>query len=440
MKRRSKIFLLILAAACTAAGFFLFYTSFDERKVPADVDQVLVVDIHRIRNELIWEYLQTPSRWKISWSGSRRKEISFADLVKLPDYAFVFHRKDQPLEAWYLLLDAKKPDSTIRQLTALGFEAINNGPVYHAEKWGIDCLLAGDLLLLGNGHLKNKDLLQQTAALLFNEKKHIARKDLEKYFDASTHLQWTSAATAWYVSATGTARFNKTDVDAVFTIDTRDSITTDSNPFSVPANALASVSWSQPGAEFVHYLDSGRKASVSRWLNFNIDSLLMAPINHYRFDLQPFQSRIDTAITYEYDDAFNQVEKKTRNQVTEPAFLWLLSGSGVNDVYRYWQANGNIDSSLGFSPSPLVRSQAVLKRGEQISIQSVNFQSSAVAPAGDGLLVGAIRPGLLPDTLYTYLPGGLVTALRECSLIDVKLEKRSARRLELRLHALRRDR
>ncbi|MFT4024375.1 MAG: hypothetical protein QM664_11385 [Flavihumibacter sp.] len=436
MRKRAWIMLSVLAAVCAAAGFFLFHTSYDEKKVAAGADQVLVIDIHRIRNTLLWEYLQTPARWHISWPA-RSKDSSFSDLVKLPDYAFLFHPKDQPLNAWYAVFDLKKPGIAPLQLKALGFEV--SGTIYHSEKLGIDCLLAGNQLIAGNGRLNDKTLLQQTAVALLKEKKHLSHEAVETYLDQPAHLQWTAAATPWFEQAGGTAQFDKTSISASVYIQTRDSIGSRPQSFDLPAHALASLSWVQPAGALTQCLDTATKATISRWINFSVDSLLGANISRYHFYLPSFQSRIDSAITYEYDDAFNPIEKKTANAVTEPAFQLQLTGAGVDRIYQYWRANGNIGSDNIFSPSPFVAAEAALADSENLTVSSIHFKPMPTSPSSPALLLAQLRPPLLPDSLYKYLPGPLASALQQCSTITITLEKKTAHTLQLGLHADRRQ-
>ena len=78
---------LVLLAGLLVFGYIkLFYKTYSETSIAKSADCIVVVDVKRIINTVIWNYITTPSQWKIGKLFSKKSdEISLKDMFVLPD-------------------------------------------------------------------------------------------------------------------------------------------------------------------------------------------------------------------------------------------------------------------------------------------------------------------------------------------------------------------
>src|SRR5437868_1319253 len=107
MSKKKWVLLVILAVL--AFGYIkLFYKTYTVQAVAKSADCILVLDVKRITNTIIWQFITTPGQWKASSGSSKSKPgVNWKDMVELPDYVMPFHVKDQPVNTWYLVLTVK---------------------------------------------------------------------------------------------------------------------------------------------------------------------------------------------------------------------------------------------------------------------------------------------------------------------------------------------
>ncbi|HNL64060.1 MAG TPA: hypothetical protein PKL81_03135, partial [Ferruginibacter sp.] len=124
---RKKWALLLLLVLLGFGYVKLFYKTWNKTRVPASADAVLVLDVKRVTNTLIWQFLSTPSKWKTGNLFSKRsKDTSWRDMFKLPDYVFAFHAKNQSLNNWYTVLSMDSRKGFEAGLAKFAFRRIND--------------------------------------------------------------------------------------------------------------------------------------------------------------------------------------------------------------------------------------------------------------------------------------------------------------------------
>src|SRR4051812_38726331 len=180
---------VILCLLLIAGYFKFFYKTYSESAVAGTADCIVAFDVKRITNTVIWNAITTPSQWKkISYSSS--DEINWKDMITIPDYFFIFHCKDQPLNAWYAVLEIKNENDFEKGLVRYHFEkGISQGGLqeYSSADMGMDLIRSENKILLGNA-AEDKAFIRQTAAELFSKKQFIERRSLAKNIQAASHL------------------------------------------------------------------------------------------------------------------------------------------------------------------------------------------------------------------------------------------------------------
>jgi hypothetical protein len=184
---KKKWALLILCILLLAGYYKLFYKTYSETVVPKSADCIIALDIKRVINTAIWNVMTTPSQWKkITVFSSGKEEISWDDMIKVPDYVFAFHPAGHPVNAWYTVLEIKDMDDFAKGLQQYHFEKTDD--LYFSKQLGMAFLQSADKLLVGNLAVEDKKYIREAASELFVKKQYSTKDLLRKNVDASSHL------------------------------------------------------------------------------------------------------------------------------------------------------------------------------------------------------------------------------------------------------------
>ncbi len=423
---KKKRTLLIVCILLLAGCYKLFYKTYSESVVAKNADCIISIDVKRIINTVIWNTITTPGQWKKpSFFSSDKDKVDWDDMVKAPDYIFVFHSVNHPINAWYVVLEIKDKDDFNKGLQQYHFE--KEADLYFSKQLGIVLLKNGNNLLVGNLAVTDKKYIRETASELFIKKEYAAKNLFKKNTDASSHLAVQIFKNNFLKEdAVIKANFDKATitVEAMLYPDAKFNFT--ENNFSYSGNTLCSTGFTQPSAAVYSLLTDSSRAAISRALNFNIDSLMLSKNNHYCLDIGAIQPRIDSAISYSYDDNFNRIEKVVVNTVLEPSFNFTIRGNGSASVYNYWQNNGKLErTSKGdlFIPMPFVKSYCNRKSNQELNVISNNYTTTPADKNINCVFFLNVLLTKIPAPLMKYLPGDLSTALGNIESIQITAQK-----------------
>jgi len=152
--------ILILCAVTLLAGyayFKLFYKTYNHRVVAASADNVVALDVKRIRNTLLWEYVTTPSQWQSPSLSRKPKALSWKDMLHLPDYLCLFHVKGTNEGIWFTVLEVSDDQSFNEGLNLYGFAKLHTNE-YYSDRYALSFIRSGKNILLTNGKGANNSL------------------------------------------------------------------------------------------------------------------------------------------------------------------------------------------------------------------------------------------------------------------------------------------
>ncbi|MCC6287016.1 MAG: hypothetical protein IT249_03960 [Chitinophagaceae bacterium] len=423
MKRKKRWLVIIVAAIAVTVYFFLFFKTYSETGITSNADHIISLDVKRITNTVIWTYITTPSLWKVGKIFSSSGKVDWKDMVKIPDYIFIFHVKDQPLNAWYTVLEIKDEGDFNKGLALYGFSNIPGTQRYASKETGLECIRFRDKLLIGNLAVENKALIAETAAQLFVRENHIDKNRLRRITKAAEHLAWDFNGNELLKNINGGASFNNNSITARVNAFINTAIEPAPVKFNKPEGFLLSAGFVQPPGELYRLIGDSSKQKASRWLNFNIDSLFLPGNSHYQTGIKNFINKTDTAVTYAYDADFNQVENKVINKIWEPSFSFEAYGRDISGIYNYWNRNKNIEKTPEgdlFTAMPFVKSYCSTGGGSLLSIRSYNYSQPVTVTATDSCFLYASLDVLkIPDSLVKYLPDHIRPFLRKIASVFV---------------------
>jgi hypothetical protein len=420
---------LVILLVLTVFGWYkLFYKTYNINAVAQNADAIVAIDVKRITNTIIWQFITTPSQWKISSRSSKKDAtINWKDVIELPDYILAFHVKNQPNNVWHTKFTIKSGIRVDRALNQYNFKAIGNNE-YINEEMGVYIFYTDNQILISSLTAENKVYAKEVVDELFTQKKFIAKETLSKLIAAKSHLAALfTANTFLQEDAIVKANFDKEKISINSTFKPQPKYTFTENDFLFSSNALLALHFTQPTPSVYNLLDDVTKQKISKALNFNADSLFLVSSKNYQLHLNNFVNRVDSAITYTYDDEFNKIEKVVVNNVQEPVYNFTVNGDSVNRIYSYWQQSKVIEQTASgnlFTAMPFVKSYCSVLNN-QLSIQPFNYTTLPTNNNFKGVLYLQILLDKIPANLLNYLPNDVTKVMGNLENVKISAQNKN---------------
>jgi hypothetical protein len=417
--------LIILCGLFIFGYVKLFYKTYTETVVAKSADSIVAIDVKRIINTVIWQYITTPSLWKISSGGVETDVVSWKDMVEIPDYVLAFHANGQPANAWYGILKIKDDSAFAKGIQQLHFGKIDSN-IYASKEIGIQFYKNGNDILLTSSAVENNNLTK-IASELFLQKSYIPKIDLAKLIDFKSHV-----ALKLHVD-------NFLDEDAILTVNfDANKITIEGNAipkkefsffennFNYNATSLLSLGFTQPSANVFALMNDSAKVNISKAINVNVDSLMLPNNKWYSVDVEGIKSRTDSAITYKYDDDFNKIEKVVVNNVEEPSFNFTIYGDSVSVIYYNWMLTDKLEKTNAgylFTPMPFVKSYCNIEEKKMLQLRANNYEVKTINKKIGCIFFMNVLLSKMPASLLKYAPTDVIKAMENFETIAVIAKK-----------------
>jgi hypothetical protein len=422
--------LLLLCAVLIFGYIKLFYKTWSVNVVAKGADCIIAIDVKRVTNTLIWNLVTTPSQWKTGniFSKTAAHQISWKDMIEIPDYVLPFHVRHQPANQWFVVLKIKKETDFNEGLQYYHFQKLNSSE-YISDDLGIRFFREDDKILVTKNTPATDSSLAMVANELFTRKAFIEKEKLEMVINAKSHLAVYFAANKFLQQdAVLQANFDKEKIALHADITPARQYSFTENNFPAFPASLLTVNLTQPGNEVFNLLDTSAKNNISTFLNLNVDSVFRQDNKWYSLDIAAIQPRTDSAVTYTYDDDFNKVEKVVPNNVWEPLYNFSIEGGSVKNIYGYFLRNNKLESNeagLLFTPVPFVKSYCSLNNEKSLRISAKNYAVQNTSASINAVFFLNFLPGKMPVVLLNYLPGAVVNAVSNIESIWIKANKKN---------------
>ncbi len=424
---KKKWALLVLAALLVFGYIKLFYKTYSEKAVPKSADCIIALDVKRITNTLIWNYITTPGQWKTGRLFSKKTgKAGWDDMIELPDYVLAFHILNQPANAWYLLLTIKDKTDFYKGLLQFQFEKLSDHE-YLNKVYGIYLLVNDKKVLVANAAVENKNYTAAVADELFSKKSYIPRATLSKAIKAKSHIAVYLASNIFLQKeAVISGNFNKEKIEISGSLTPDQQYTFIENNFLYSSGSICTFGFTQPSPAVFELLNKNDKEKISKALNIDIDSVLHQSNSSYNFNLAAVKMQTDSAISYSYDEEFNKVEKMTVNNIQEPAFNFLITGDSVAAIYTYLQRSNKLEKTAAgdlFTPMPLVRSFCSKKNENQLAITAFNYDPTVEDRSVTAIFFLNLALTKIPKDLQKYLPELIMQGISNIEAVKLSITK-----------------
>ena len=410
-RKRWVLVTLILLVLISFSFYKLFYKTYDLRTVAKSADCIIAIDTKRITNTVIWDFITSPNLWKnFSFQFHKKKQVTWTDMIQIPDYVFIFHSKNQPLKTWFTVLSKSNKTDFEKGLLIYHFEKIptkQNLSFYFSKDLQISFIENDDKLLIGNSNVDNISLMESVYNELFSSKQYINENILQKNIEQKSHLSLQLLDNSILKNTYFKANFDKTTITIEAVADTKPSFTFAENNFSYASNSLCTLAFTQPPKILMDLFSDSLKTKISTILNVDMDSILLSDNKFYKIDLSEIKERKDSAISFSYDSNFNPLQHIVENIVQEPAFNFSIKGNRVAYIFNYFESNNKIEkTAIGnlFVPMPLVKSYCSLSDSSTLNIRSKDFQISNPDKNIESVFFLNLVLSKIPENLLKFFP------------------------------------
>lgn len=418
------LMLAVLMTAC-AAWYFLSFKTYSRQQIAANADMVLVVDVKKNTNSILSWYLWHPSHWSTVFKKKSGSLGLINAAVNIPDYLYFFHVADQPATAIFCLLTVKNNSDFQQLLTDFAFkkqQEENGQSFYFSGTFGIALCKTDNQLLVSTVGLKDPQLLNAVASQLFTQKQFIAEDVLNKITTTANHF-------TLFIKKTGflqedfllNGHFTDGQLSAEGDIKPVTGFEVPDASFDIPDSSLMTVAFIQPSPRLYALLPDSLKTKTSCIFNFAMDSMFLQGNKKYLVDIASIKNRTDSAVTYEYDDDFNKVEKVVVNHVSEPGFRYTIYGDQPSRLYNYWKKNKQIEESATgniFIPVPFVKTYVDVF-SDSLVLTSDNYKLPTSSQQVKCIGNICIRTDRLPSNAAALLPDFILPIIQKIRSINI---------------------
>jgi hypothetical protein len=419
MKKRNWL-LLILLIAVSAVVYLLFYSTYNYQAVPAGADQIVVLNKRKIARTAIFQWITTPDAWSTkNWfSKNSSQKTSLMDELSIPDYPILFHQQQQPENLFHILMPLANNTQKLQDyLKQDGFHLLKTmGTIYQyfSQTNGLYITVNNQEALVSKGRIDDSIFVSQTAMQLFVQHKFVDNGTQDKWLRTAKHGTVVLNLPGFSECMLG-IELNKSTISIVGNWKLKAAVRFPETDFGTEKEAILQVGITKPGQEILQQL-SGFSA---HWL----DKLLQLPLAEtvpgtcsISANWYGMATKIDSAISYRYDDNFNQVADTVINKIEEPILQLSVQADSVYRVFDYWQQKQILEPDNNkwlYTATPLVKCYAAKTNSGTIVIQSHNLNSNytvASKRTGVGFLhlqASQLPPGvlrLLPENVREWVP------------------------------------
>jgi phage gp37-like protein len=370
--KKKKIIVPLLLLLAVAVYFVVFRKDKNLRYIPENADAVVLIDIKKVTGQYLFSWITHPSHW----SGSKTKGKSSGSLkdsgIRIPDFLQIFHVKDSKFSEWYTVIELKDPQKFIAFLKKQKFTDKGNN---RFQKDQIFIMLNGDRCIAG------------TSEHAFEG---IQKKLLQT---SSSHRVWN--ADQLIDNTLGSLSFISGQNIQNFSIELHDDeIEIKNNANQEIFNSMASKL--QKESHFLTLeLDKENIRNFTRFFNKSIADSSQASYIKATVDLERVN---DTIISYEYDDNFNEVEKKTFQKITQPNYIIDIQSRNPAQTWEYFQSKKWINTENQFTAIPFQpneirqnNSGVAIKSTRNPVVLSAQFNENYIFIRNNALLYSSLK-------------------------------------------------
>ncbi len=378
MKRKG-IFLIIIVVGLLVY-WKGFHKTYHEDQVYQQADQILILDKKNIQNKIIWKYVTNPSVWDISFGDRDDDSWNWKKTgLKIDDYICLFRT-----DYWYWKTTIEDEEDFQETLQHFQLKKEKIGDHFiriYKEESKIAGIQYQNNILWSYDSNQQKDIAIATA--LFLDQHYFSENEIQPFLaNIQEGGMWIKKNTFLEENAWVDMIMNETGIRLQADFQLKEDYRIPNQTVAYDTTSWMNFTYTFNGKEKQFIRDSWKK-KIDKVAGFSIDSIWEAQPEKLQFTLQEVTSRTDTAVTYEFDDDFNEIEVIKENRIEEPSFSFSLQGKDLDTIWNYLKKENAIDSQNIFVNMPLVKTQARLSK--ELQLISENYKEVSLHDSVDAI-------------------------------------------------------
>lgn len=348
--------ILIIVCILITVGYFRYNpTVVINGVIPNTAQAVVRVNLRAIEYNIITDIISSPfsyfnSKKSSSSSSSKVRKIALLDQVQVPTDLFFYTNYQNLNGVWVSsAIKVKEKKTLINFFEQEGFkEKTGQNFRYYESKNIVYVLLDDNLKVLIK--LKKIENIEIKLGKVLNVKDYLTEEDLI--------LQKISRSKGLLTFATNQDDFFEIQIDNE--ILTLNGVISETNNVFLPyetcfeVGGMAHVSGRLKRDAFSSLIKKESRVAFKKLTTLSLDSLSKSWNGGFEMNFSGFKEEKDTIVTYEYDDDFNKVEKRSfQNKMIPDASLYLRNGGFTYKYLTSKKAVKILNSKSIFTLNPL---------------------------------------------------------------------------------------
>ena len=368
---RKKLGSLFVTICIVLIAIYIFRYKLEvvlDGKIPKSATEIIHVDLRQIEHHFLADAIKNPSKY-INFKTKKKEKESLRKTVSIPKNLLFFTNTSTYKSAWFSnFVNVKNGDKLQRYLLQEGFKEVtsDNLKLFNKDRITIGILNGKIVIAIKK---QREESVVQVFENLFQETSFYEKNDylLQSIANSQSDITYSSAK-ADFLEANfenGLLEIKGTLISELFL----DDIYVDNSENSVGFMA-AKVNKKHTLFKSLSSHKNGKK--FNDFTKLSLDSIIDKWDGRVVIDLNSVDKTIDTIVTYEYDDDFNKIEKKSVQELRTPDVNFILGSKG--SLYTYFMENNairSIDNDTLFTSIPLYK-MFVKKQHDELYIFTKN--------------------------------------------------------------------
>ncbi len=339
MRKKLAYFFIAITLVVLVIYLFRYRRPLDlENTIPIGVTEVVFLDLRQMEHHVLIDAISNPFKY-FGGSGNNEEEerISLNEVIEIPRSLLLFTNTSHFKGGWFSnMIALKDRDKLKRYLFQEGFKALADKNLELFAKGKIIVTISGERALII--YKKGEDIAVHSAIQSILEETDFYKEDMglfKSIFKSESDITYVNSEEDLVEASfekgcfevRGTLRSNLFMEDA-YAEHSENSI------------GFLDVKLNKEHKIFESLISNRTKTKFRAFAKLSMDSIVDRWNGSMVLDLKEVRTEMDTIITYEYDDDFNKIEKKSVQELRVPNGAITL-GSDL-DLYTYFYAHKTI--------------------------------------------------------------------------------------------------
>lgn len=331
-----------------------------ENRVPANVSKVVNVNLRQIENHLLFDLLSNPITYlkpRKRKDSIKKPSTSLTKGLSIPRNILFYTNSDELKNNWFSsIVEVNDKEKLSRFLLNEKFAKITDNNTVFYNKANLVLAIRNEELIIALKVNKTADI-RLLLNSLFDVKDYLSERStiLNKLIRSKSDIGFSSSDDSLE------ANFNK-GVFELQGIISSDLFITNSNQKSNEKGVVAISGRINKNNTYFREFLSDKKVKINEITHLSLDSIVNKWNGKFNMNIASVEHKIDTIVSYEYDDDFNKVEIKSTQEKRIPTLGLLLGQEDISSLSDYFYSKNAIQIIKGdtlFTAVPIYKFLAI---------------------------------------------------------------------------------